>query len=120
MADHFCSSFGYNQIGGKWIELQTPEHINITKWIITSDIAYGGGIALDEADGIVEELFGTFNDKCTCLTNSYYEQELKYFINKKDHLNVGQWVPLTSATFDTGIFITDRKIMCLVVSSAED
>jgi hypothetical protein len=119
LADLFAKSHGYKEIGTNWIQLIETEFVPTLKWVITADLAYGGGISAEDADEIVNELLFLFGKEYKCYTNGLFPVVSGHYLKKKDRIK-NTWASLTDETFDACFLITNDSLTALIVSSAED
>ncbi|MFW9994211.1 MAG: hypothetical protein ACFFD4_19360 [Candidatus Odinarchaeota archaeon] len=102
---------------GKLLGIDRGEAKNVLIRILTHDLAHDYEImSEDEALNLVNRFLQFFKNDARFFTNA----EFTSTPDKPVKLVISSWNPLTSATFDTGVFAIDCKKIGLILVEDED
>jgi hypothetical protein len=119
---------GLKPLGSSWRPIDRQEAQEIILLILAQDLAYNSEImSVELARSLSEQFLALFDDSCQYFTNGNFRS---YYLNRVDeqahplkkntpHV-FGGWMPLTEATFDTGVICFDETYTALIWVEDED
>ena len=120
--DQFVSGLpqGFTPLGSSWREIDRAEAQEIILLILSRDLAYQNEV-IDRtfAESLTQQFLDLFQEPCQYFTNGNFRD---YYLNELDQqqTTVLGWMPLTQATFDTGVVCFDQDYAGLIWVEDED
>lgn len=119
---------GFKPLGSSWREIDQSEAHQIILLILSQDLAYNSEIMeVEFAESLTSRFLNLFSDSARYFTNGNFRT---YYL---DHMGdtfqplkkttphaFGGWMPLTEATFDTGVVCFDENYIALIWVEDED
>lgn len=110
----FAQQLGFS-VKNSLDEIEKNLALKIAKSVLSHDLAYQVKITgEDQALEIIKAFCGLFNKDAKFFTNAIFEEDDQY------HLKMKSWNGITEATFDTGIFVIDEKLIGCIWVEDED
>ena len=110
----FAQQLGFS-VKNSLDEIEKNLALKIAKSVLSHDLAYQVKIiGEDQALEIIKAFCGLFNKDAKFFTNAIFEEDDQY------HLKMKSWNGVTEATFDTGIFVIDEKLIGCIWVEDED